>query len=78
MCKSNAKVVQAKDLILLLNRQGFIIGMHRILFSPNIRLAGYPVNLKAGYRISGKGRIPDIGPDTGYPAGYLPCQLYFW
>jgi hypothetical protein len=25
--------------------------------------AGYPANLKAGYRISGAGRIPDIRPD---------------
>jgi hypothetical protein len=38
--------------------------MHRILFLPDIRLAGYPVNKKAGYQISGKGRIPDIRPDT--------------
>jgi hypothetical protein len=38
--------------------------MHRILFLPDIRPAGYPVNPKAGYRISGKGRIPDIRPDT--------------
>jgi hypothetical protein len=40
----------------------------------------YPVNLKAGYRISGwitgAGRIPGIQPDnrcmpdTGYPAGF--------
>jgi hypothetical protein len=37
--------------------------MHRILFLPDIRPAGYPANLKAGYRISGKGRIPDIRPD---------------
>jgi hypothetical protein len=35
------------------------IGMHRILF-----FFGYPVHPKAGYRISGKGRIPDIRPDT--------------
>jgi hypothetical protein len=47
--------------------------MHRILFLPDIRLAGYPANPKAGYRISG---WPDIRliqkPDTGYPvrAGY--------
>jgi hypothetical protein len=42
--------------------------MHRILLLPDIRPAGYPVNPKAGYRISGqisgKGRIPDIRPDT--------------
>jgi hypothetical protein len=42
--------------------------MHRILFLPDIRPAGYPANPKAGYRISGrisgKGRIPDIRPDT--------------
>jgi hypothetical protein len=37
--------------------------MHRILFLPDIRPAGYPANPKAGYRISGKGRIPDIRPD---------------
>jgi hypothetical protein len=41
--------------------------MHRILFLPDIRLARYPANQKAGYqissRISGKGRIPDIRPD---------------
>jgi hypothetical protein len=29
-----------------------------------IRPAGYPANPKAEYRISGKGRIPDIRPDT--------------
>jgi translation initiation factor IF-1 len=42
--------------------------MHRILFLPDIQPAGYPVILKAGYRISGrisgKGRMPDIRPDT--------------
>jgi hypothetical protein len=42
--------------------------MHRILFLPDIRPAGYPANQKAGYRISGrisgKGWIPDIRPDT--------------
>jgi hypothetical protein len=39
--------------------------MHRILFLPDIHPAGYPANPKAGYRISGKGRIPpDIRPDT--------------
>jgi hypothetical protein len=40
-----------------------VVGMHRILFLPDIRLikkpdTGYPV--MAGYRISG----PDIRPDT--------------
>jgi hypothetical protein len=40
------------------------LGMHRILFLPDIRPAGYPANPKAGYRISGKGRIPNIRPDT--------------
>jgi hypothetical protein len=38
--------------------------MHRIPFLPEIRPAGYPASPKAGYRISGKGRIPDIRPDT--------------
>jgi hypothetical protein len=38
--------------------------MHRILFLPDIRPAGYPANPKSGDRISGKGRIPDIRPDT--------------
>jgi hypothetical protein len=42
----------------------FLLGMHRILFLPDIRPARYPANPKAGYRISGKGRIPDIRPDT--------------
>jgi hypothetical protein len=28
--------------------------------APNTDLAGYPALLKAGYRISGGGRIPDI------------------
>jgi hypothetical protein len=32
--------------------------MHRILFLPDIRPAGYPANPKAGYRISG--RILDL------------------
>jgi hypothetical protein len=40
--------------------------MHRILFLPDIRPAGYAANPKAGYRISGKGRIPDIRPDTWF------------
>jgi hypothetical protein len=52
------------------------LGMHRILFLPDIRPAGYPANSKAGYRMSGKGRIPDIG----YPAGWLGNYryVYFW
>jgi hypothetical protein len=37
--------------------------MHRILILPDIRPARYPADLKAGYRISGTGRIPDIWPD---------------
>jgi hypothetical protein len=32
--------------------------------APDTVFAGYPVHRKAGYRISGKGRIPDIRPDT--------------
>jgi hypothetical protein len=38
--------------------------------APDTVFAGYPANQKAGYpvragyRISGKGRIPDIRPDT--------------
>jgi hypothetical protein len=44
--------------------------MHRILILPDIRPAGYPAEPKAGYRISGrisvKGRIPDIRPDTWF------------
>jgi hypothetical protein len=31
--------------------------------APDTVFAGYPANPKAGYRISGKGRIPDIRPD---------------
>jgi hypothetical protein len=46
--------------------------MDRILLLPDIRPSGYPANPKAGYRISGKGRIPDIRPDT-----WLGRQLYF-
>jgi hypothetical protein len=38
--------------------------MHRILFLPDIWPAGYPADPKAGYRISGKGQIPDIRPDN--------------
>jgi hypothetical protein len=37
--------------------------MHRILILPDIRPGGHPANLKAGYRIFGAGRIPDIRPD---------------
>jgi pimeloyl-ACP methyl ester carboxylesterase len=40
------------------------LALHRILFLPYIRPAGYSANPKAGYRISGKDRIPDIRPDT--------------
>jgi hypothetical protein len=36
--------------------------MHRILFLPEIRPAGYPANPKAGYRIS--------GVTIWYPSGY--------
>jgi hypothetical protein len=36
------------------------VGMHRILFLPDIRSPWYPAIQKAVYRISGKGRIPDI------------------
>jgi hypothetical protein len=32
--------------------------------APDTVFAGYPANQKAGYRISGKDRIPDIRPDT--------------
>jgi hypothetical protein len=32
----------------------FLLGMHRILFLPDIRPAGYPAYPKAGYRISGR------------------------
>jgi hypothetical protein len=31
--------------------------------APATDFAGYPANLKAGYRISGAGRIPDIKLD---------------
>jgi hypothetical protein len=36
--------------------------------APDTVFAGYPANPKAGYRISGKGRIPvpDIRPDTWF------------
>jgi hypothetical protein len=37
--------------------------MNRILVLPDIRPAGYPAKPKAGYRISGKGRIPDTWLD---------------
>jgi hypothetical protein len=41
--------------------------------APDTDFSGYPANLKAGYRISSAGRIPDIRrrPVTGYPAGFL-------
>jgi hypothetical protein len=35
----------------------YFLGMHRILFLPDIRPAGYPANLKAGHRISGNDQI---------------------
>jgi hypothetical protein len=38
--------------------------MHRMLFLPDIRPAGFPAYQKAGYRISGKGRIPDTWLDN--------------
>jgi hypothetical protein len=46
--------------------------MHRILFLPDFRPAGYLANPNAGYRISGKGRIPYWISLTlaGYPDGY--------
>jgi hypothetical protein len=34
--------------------------------APDSVFAGYPANSKAGYRISVKGRIPDIRPDTWF------------
>jgi hypothetical protein len=37
--------------------------MHRILTLLDNWPAGYPANLKVGYRISGAGRIPDIRPN---------------
>jgi hypothetical protein len=46
------------------------LGMHQILFSTDIRPAGYPANPKAGYRISVKGRIPDIRSDT-WPDNFI-------
>jgi hypothetical protein len=33
------------------------------LYPSDTDFAGYPANLKAGYRISGAGRIPDIRPE---------------
>jgi hypothetical protein len=60
-----------------------ILGMHRILFLPDIRPAGYPADPKAGNRISGqisgKGRIPDIRPDTwldNYNFGQISNKIY--
>jgi hypothetical protein len=46
------------------NYRYFILGMHRILFLPDIRLNQKP---DTGYPIR-----------VGYPAGYLAWQLYFW
>jgi hypothetical protein len=34
--------------------------------APDTDFAGYPAKPKAGYRISGKGRIPDIRLDTWF------------
>jgi hypothetical protein len=45
--------------------------MHRILFWPDIRPAGYPANPKGGYRISGKGRIPVSGWILGLTTIFL-------
>jgi hypothetical protein len=38
-------------------RRPLKVGMHRIVFLPEIRPAGYPANSKAGYRISGASLI---------------------
>jgi hypothetical protein len=52
------------------------VGMHRILILPDIRLAGYPANPKAGYS-AGYPANPKAGYSAGYPvragypAGYL-------
>jgi hypothetical protein len=35
----------------------------KIRDAPDTDFAGYPAKLKAGYRISGAGRVPDIRPD---------------
>jgi hypothetical protein len=49
------------DILPVLYRTGYsVLGMHRILFSPDIRLIQKP----------GKGRIPDIWPDT-WPYNYI-------
>jgi hypothetical protein len=56
-----------------------IVGRHRILFLPDIQPAGYPANSKAGYRISGKGRIPDIRQDTwldNFIFGQISNKIY--
>jgi hypothetical protein len=37
--------------------------MEKTRDAPDTDFAGYPANLKAGYRISGAGQIPDIRPD---------------
>jgi hypothetical protein len=31
--------------------------------APVTDFAGYPANLKDGYRLTGKGQVPDIRPD---------------
>jgi hypothetical protein len=45
--------------------------MHRILIFPDIRPAGDPAPLKAGYLVRSYTRILDI-KKGGYPAGQLP------
>jgi hypothetical protein len=47
--------------------------------APDTVFAGYPANPKAGYRISGKGRIPDIRPDTwldNFIFGQISNKIY--
>jgi hypothetical protein len=62
------KNIDAGEMRKVPRSQSSKIGMHRTLFLPDIRPAGYPANPKAGYRISGRisgeGRIPNIRPDT--------------
>jgi hypothetical protein len=46
--------------------------------APDTVFTGYPANPKAGYRISGNGRIPDIRPDTwldNYIFGKISTQF---
>jgi hypothetical protein len=62
--KQNTERIKAMNDSKIIGNPNFRIGMHRILFLLDIRPAGYPGNPKAGYRISGKGRIPDIRSDT--------------